>query len=1187
MPQPVVSVQALAEPEHFDPQQLYEEHDYLSTAQIPDAPDSPLRTSPSSVSIPSTPYSQKSSGSDTQIGATSAAESLASFKLMKFSHGPTPLEQQMPRWTPQLLRLLPCTIFAGVLLLFIVGLEIFNRQSPYDAPTAGMQFVWTYIPVALLMIVHWIWATYDLQIKVLMPWSAMSVGFSPAQESWLLDYIGGNYFVGLWSAIRLRHFVVLLATLGLWTTALAGIVTTSLFQIQDLTSTLPADFTRTAILSPSSLASFSPSVLADKSYVNAYLGRQVLHTLPRPPWTTTGRHLGEILLAETRGYSADLVCVDAVASYGGNISSAIASIAPVHGQNHISIYLVDVYAAGCHVGYNLTNTNELIMHYTSTSNTSYVGRVYNHTCPGSSTSTTVAVMVEMTDFTFINAAAVECSPSYYAHSISVSVSPSQSSTLNVSITSDSPAPLDVPAWGGMLQWISASLTAVDIGLKAPTSGGGQVDPWARWGHTLSDAAKCDSDAWFPLIGHGRNISCASLLNAATLKEATVESFNSLWSDMAHALLMIAPETSSTPVKGSILLTTSQLVAQTTSIRIAQAALAVLIAVVILVYLLQPQTNLPMDPSSMAAQAVLLKPTRHDISAITRDTVTATAAETRALLKDWAFSVETGKEFRIIAQKLGSEASDPAAFTKAPVWRPPILHPVLKTLLCLILVGTVIVLEFGLRRSNLKHGLDDFDSSRQDVRLYLAPAYLFVLGLFLSSYTFSISTLQPFFDMYTSPQTARKSVRYSPAHRTGVGLALHAIRYRSLVGLSCAFIVIFVPFLKISVSGLFTTASVPFQMSAIIPASTTFNTTSILPLSVQDETVYLPGQILALSQIEKFQLPLPAWATRGGAVGALDPDLVLELFQRPNTSVELPLPVMRADLTNCVPLASGVLPLPDTLQLPCSSGSEPEIFPLVKLPQSSGYFGQVHTPPAKCGEGCALIFGKTLPSNASQIEYLTVVQCMSSSMSLATSNVTLAYPNQANLSVVSIDKTSSENVVIDGFFAEDPNHIWSHLPDATYENDPTHSFDTFMQIMTLHNTSRPLDDFLNPEILTSAAQELFTTYWSIYASQNLNSITAVVNYTRIRLVQAVTPTRILQALLACVLACGLVTVVAVRKTNNVLTKPPYSIGAMMGLLADSAFLELEGLDSVRSESDLDKGWGNNQSGGSRFGVDIAE
>jgi hypothetical protein len=229
------------------------------------------------------------------------------------------------------------------------------------------------------MIVHWIWATYDLQIKVLMPWSAMSVGFSPAQESWLLDYIGGNYFVGLWSAIRLRHFVVLLATLGLWTTALAGIVTTSLFQIQDLTSTLPADFTRTAILSPSSLASFSPSVLADKSYVNAYLGRQVLHTLPRPPWTTTddivmegfghsiSPSVGEILLAETRGYSADLVCVDAVASYGGNISSAIASIAPVHGQNHISIYLVDVYAAGCHVGYNLTNTNELIMHYTSTS----------------------------------------------------------------------------------------------------------------------------------------------------------------------------------------------------------------------------------------------------------------------------------------------------------------------------------------------------------------------------------------------------------------------------------------------------------------------------------------------------------------------------------------------------------------------------------------------------------------------------------------------------------------------------------------------------------------------------------------------------------------------------------------------------------------------------------------------------
>jgi hypothetical protein len=82
----------------------------------------------------------------------------------------------------------------------------------------------------------------------------------------------------------------------------------------------------------------------------------------------------------------------------------------------------------------------------------------------------------------------------------------------------------------------------------------------------------------------------------------------------------------------------------------------------------------------------------------------------------------------------------------------------------------------------------------------------------------------------------------------------------------------------------------------------------------------------------------------------------------------------------------------------------------------------------------------------------------------------------------------------------------------------------------------------------------------------------------------------------VLAFGLLTALIVRKAKGVLPKTPYSIGATMGLLADSAFVELEGLRQVRKEEDLDVllqpylfelGRSRNMMGGNRFGVDLAE
>jgi hypothetical protein len=222
-------------------------------------------------------------------------------------------------------------------------------------------------------------------------------------------------------------------------------------------------------------------------------------------------------------------------------------------------------------------------------------------------------------------------------------------------------------------------------------------------------------------------------------------------------------------------------------------------------------------------------------------------------------------------------------------------------------------------------------------------------------------------------------------------------------------------------------------------------------------------------------------------------------------------------------------------------------------------------------------------------------------------VTLAYERDTVqiLSIATGPKTSAMNNVS---YPTDPNPVSASVPggtvaEPTFETNSTLVFDTFFQIMTLKDPTTPLETFLDPTELITAAQTILATYGAIHASLNQRLpipeasqklVEVAVHYQQSRIIQAEVPTRILQALLACVLAFGVVTALLVRQTNNVLTKPPYPIGATMGLLADSAFVQLEGLHKVREEADLDRllepyefqlGWGNNPNGGTRFGVDI--
>ncbi|KAJ7181338.1 hypothetical protein C8R43DRAFT_941181 [Mycena crocata] len=514
-----------------------------------------------------------------------------------------------------------------------------------------------------------------------------------------------------------------------------------------------------------------------------------------------------------------------------------------------------------------------------------------------------------------------------------------------------------------------------------------------------------------------------------------------------------------------------------------------------------------------------------------------------------FFTEHPTEFRIGAERLGMDSSGKSTFVKAPVWCPPILHPVFKFSLVLVVATTIVGLEVGLRKADIIKGLQT-----------------------------GVSTLEPFFAMHRSPQAARKSVLYSPASTTEVGLVFHSWKAGSLVGLACAATMLTIPFLKIAVSGLIDFSSEPTERSAFLAAITIFNTT--LPTLI-DRSADIPKQMLALSQIQEYQLPLPAWTAPDAAVAQLNTMSLLQLVQGPNTTIKVPLDVLRAELGNC---SSVNLDKPITEVLP-------EF--VLPLPSSPGWFGRAYlTASLVSGSsepGYTFVYGQTQPTNSSQIQSATIIKCLSYTFTVATRNVTLGYVN-GNVGIVSIAASTIRTIPSNQLnFPMDPPPATAHeesgIPATqTFETNSSLAFDTVFQIMTLKNTSTPLETFLDPAELTAAAQSIFATYGAIYVSL----------HQRIPIPEPFQHPIEVTALLGCVLCFGLITAILVRQTNNVLTKPPYSIGAVMGLLSDSAFVELEELRTVRNERDLERildvhqfqlGWGNNSKGGMRFGVDI--
>lgn len=222
------------------------------------------------------------------------------------------------------------------------------------------------------------------------------------------------------------------------------------------------------------------------------------------------------------------------------------------------------------------------------------------------------------------------------------------------------------------------------------------------------------------------------------------------------------------------------------------------------------------------------------------------------------------------------------------------------------------------------------------------------------------------------------------------------------------------------------------------------------------------------------------------------------------------------------------------------------------------------------------------------------------MSRSTMSVDLIV-NGDSFSVSNVDKNSEQDrkIVSEFEYPSVPLENFAVVAPSSSSDIANTTFDAFFQVLTESNSQLNLSAFLDPKQLQTSLEKGWNSYWALYAGQimrinvtdpNETVNTSVTVHTARVVIDAV-PTHVLEGLLAALLLIILV-VSACTSSNSGLTKPPFSIGAQMSMLADSQLVEL--VRGQRSASEdvwkglwVKLGWWNRQDGSStkRYGVDV--
>ena len=703
------------------------------------------------------------------------------------------------------------------------------------------------------------------------------------------------------------------------------------------------------------------------------------------------------------------------------------------------------------------------------------------------------------------------------------------------------------------------------------------------------------DGFFTLVIRNNTLnSSAYVLPSAYLRyeiltKWSVPMYNMIAAQVASRHLTILSSSSDSPLSttGSTTESQERLTLRGVPVRLMESILIVVICLTVVISVVMPRDVAPRSPDSIAVLAAVFS---------RNPTAIAELKGAGHLSLDAIRSIICKKKFWTAAHlqhdipiftiqssviHSPSEDTEPADSIEkqsqfTTTWYRPLAFE-LSSRVALIFFPLAIIaaLEVTLRVSDLKSGITTTDDSTltKYCWLYIPVVILGLVGTLFNVLEFQVESLEPYHTLSTGYFQANDGLLQYPLRNMPICIVWIALRLRSFALLAASVAGMFVPFLTIVVSGLFSVQSIEAKRTVDVRATSWFSMPSDPRISTVTRDVQ---QGITTSLIIHGNMSYPA--------GTYDEVAYPEISMQDNgtlvgttnvTELNVVMPALR-NVLNCTVVpqhrilkASTVTTANDaTLQYNLSCNPEQDEFKSKWISSDNttipvpidGYFNYLFSPSRIGCPPMILFFGQVSPNKT---EHFTALTCNPYLASISV-NAVLSLPHCSFLgNQPPIVNESSAAYYSDWF----PSVV---ILDEGFQplNSSTDIFTPFFQAVVYGKDGVPAVELKDNTKLIESVEHVYRQFAAQILNANLrnatysvppnrtnvpNSLwTASVRASQTRLVQSALSTRLLQAILGVLLLCA-IAVFLTMDTRSVLPKPPYTIAAVASLVAGSRLI----------------------------------
>ncbi|KAE8374693.1 hypothetical protein BDV26DRAFT_295753 [Aspergillus bertholletiae] len=727
-------------------------------------------------------------------------------------------------WTPTVLRpwafIAFAILFIGILIVVQVLYTVSIKNNGISASDAKYRYLWTYGPTAVLIIVAGIWGQVEYRTKQLMPWRLMGQTPRPASQSLLLDYVSDWNVITLFRALKHCHWVVAIAVLGTLLLKLLTVASTGLFMLQNVR----VSDVHTKLIAEATLSGADyDSANVDSNAALTVVGNKFLN-LPYPIGTTdkyafapfrgpnTPPDSGTIISGTVDLFSADLSC---------------------------EVATVKNWTQGCQTQhceqtlFNLTLSTPQCSQYQFSAfkrSTSAVGgwhaNIFWEKCASSSDDTNTDRVIFAAAHWLNNSAEVQslvCEPTYTISPGLVSLFKSNQSVVEINstskaTTSNDTVPNVTPAdiITGLLSTLSAADSAV--GTLIQLNGGKAAN--------LIDPNNNYLDPFYRIATVSSGDNYQSLLDSANLEAISRPVYTAITAQIARQYLM---PSANTPFDGVYSASTQKLLVRELSVRLMEAASALLILVAGAMWVWRPAKCTPRDPGTISGMATILARSpdlSHRLSGI-KNRKDLKASLAGGLFVSEVASINGQQSFSIVTKHDSREDFHATKGSSQISWWKPLAMSLGWRILTLAVPLLVIVgLETTYQISQKRNGLADITSDGyiRYTWVYI-PAFIMLLiqALFECNH-FSTQVIQPYLELRRGGLTAQESLMDNYLSKLTMHALWSALVKRKYAIFTTALTMILAPCLTIAASGLYSTEAASLVRSVSILRSDSFNST---------------------------------------------------------------------------------------------------------------------------------------------------------------------------------------------------------------------------------------------------------------------------------------------------------------------------------------------------------------------------